>query len=101
MQITAITPSQIYQISGEHLLSLIAETVEQTVSRINAGKPVGGEQYPHKLSTPDAAAYLGVKVQTLHVFQIKYRMQYEKGSPNYYPMEELKRVERERLVRPH
>lgn len=54
-----------------------------------------------KLPTEEAAKYLGITKATLYEFQKRYKMVFEKGRPNYFTLEELDRVERERRVRLH
>ncbi|ARS36808.1 hypothetical protein [Pontibacter actiniarum] len=108
MKLHHITPNGIYQISGADLLNLIDYVMEQSIEKaMERIKEKGPKPIPdrwlgkRKLTTDEAAEFLGIKKLTLYDFHKKYSMTYEKSRPNMYTIEELERVERERRIRPH
>lgn len=104
MKITQITPEGTYQLEGAVLLGIMSQVVELTLTRMGASAnpaPAGKWAGRHKLTTDEAAEYLRIEKSTLYIFHKRYKMQYERGRPSHYSLEELQRVERERTIRPH
>lgn len=98
MNIYEINPRGTYQISGADFLAAIAAAVRQTIMELREEPLDDKWAGKRKLSHNEAAEYLGVKPKTLHGWKTIYNIEYEPGKPCYYRIEELRRVERERLV---
>lgn len=101
MQITEIHPNETYQLTGADFLAAISNAVKSTIEELGISRKSedkwAGKQ---KFTTEEAAEYLGIKTQTLYIFNAKYNINRIKARPSYYLREELDRVEQERKLRP-